>query len=338
MTEILINDIEPYDGYTAAGGETGYDYSFPIFDDDDLVVLEINTAGTVSTLVKGTDYTVSGVGGATGGSITFDTGVYPSGATAGYRYVLYRDLAVARGTDFLTGGDFKAVTMNRELDNIIMMIQQNERDIKRKVGLQLADAEDEINFEIETAANRADKLLIFGDDGNTIESVALTSIGLSDLDTLLAGLSDNDLLQYNSTSSVWENKTITAILSNAITTAMLQTDSVTTVKINSTVNVIGSIGGGTQDIDLNDGRTITATIDTATTTFTFSNFRSSGNADAFDLYITNGGSQTVNWPAAVVWEGGGAPSLTTSGVDHLVFTTTDGGTSVYGYVAGLDMS
>ena len=78
-------------------------------------------------------------------------------------------------------------------------------------------------------------------------------------------------------------------------------------------------------------------MDTSETTFTFSNPKTTGNADAFDIYLTNGGSQTVNWPASVDWAGGAAPTSTTSGVDHLVFTTVDGGTTWYGYVAGLDM-
>lgn len=106
--------------------------------------------------------------------------------------------------------------------------------------------------------------------------------------------------------------------------------------VSEPVNAIGSIGGGTQDIDLSLGRTVTGTVDTSTTTFTFSNPLS--GSDAFDLYLTNGGSQTVNWPASVLWVGGIAPTLTASGVDHLVFTTPDGGTTWYGYVAGLDMS
>lgn len=107
--------------------------------------------------------------------------------------------------------------------------------------------------------------------------------------------------------------------------------------VQSDVNTLGDTGGGAVEIDLDDGRTITATVSTAETTFTFINVLSTGNPDAFDLILTNGGSQTVNWPASVDWEGGTAPTLTTSGIDHLVFTTVDGGTPWYGYVAGLDM-
>ena len=103
------------------------------------------------------------------------------------------------------------------------------------------------------------------------------------------------------------------------------------------VNAIGSTGGGTQDIDLHLDNVVSATVDTSANTFTFSNPPASGKSGSFTLILTNGGSQTVNWPASVDWAGGTAPTLTTAGVDVLTFTTIDGGTTWYGFAAGLDM-
>ena len=104
------------------------------------------------------------------------------------------------------------------------------------------------------------------------------------------------------------------------------------------VNPIGATGGGTQDIDMTDGNVVTATVDTSANTFTFSNPPASGKCGSFTLILTNGGSQTVNWPGSVDWAGGSAPTLTTSGIDVLCFTTVDGGANWYGFPAGLDMS
>ena len=70
-----------------------------------------------------------------------------------------------------------------------------------------------------------------------------------------------------------------------------------------TVNVIGGTGGGTQDIDLTAGNVVTATVDTSANTFTFSNPSASGKSCSFTLILTNGGSQTVNWPGSVDWPG-----------------------------------
>jgi len=104
-----------------------------------------------------------------------------------------------------------------------------------------------------------------------------------------------------------------------------------------TVNAIGSTGGGTQDIDLESGNVVTATVDTSANTFTFSNPPATGKCGSFTLILTNGGSQTVNWPGAVDWAGGSAPTLTTAGIDVITFTTIDAGTIWYGFAAGLDM-
>ena len=103
------------------------------------------------------------------------------------------------------------------------------------------------------------------------------------------------------------------------------------------VNAIGGTGGGTQDIDLALGNVVTATVDTSANTFTFSNPPATGKCGSFTLILINGGSQTVNWPGAVDWAGGTAPTLTTAGKDILTFTTVDAGTTWYGFLAGADM-
>ena len=100
------------------------------------------------------------------------------------------------------------------------------------------------------------------------------------------------------------------------------------------VNAIGATGGGTQDIDLTLGNVVSATVDTSANTFTFSNPTATGKNCGFILYLTNGGSQTVNWPAAVDWPAATAPTLTEAGVDILVFNTTDAGTTWYGNLVG----
>lgn len=61
-------------------------------------------------------------------------------------------------------------------------------------------------------------------------------------------------------------------------------------------------------------------------TWTFTNVPAS-RAFIFALQLTNGGSGTQTWPAAVAWDGGTAPTLQTSGTDILVFTTADSGTT-----------
>ena len=103
-------------------------------------------------------------------------------------------------------------------------------------------------------------------------------------------------------------------------------------------NAIGGTGGSTQSIDLELGNSVSATVDTSANTFTFDNPTASDELCGFTLTLTNGGSQTVNWPASVDWAAATAPTLTAAGVDVLVFFTIDGGTIWNGFLAGADMS
>lgn len=77
---------------------------------------------------------------------------------------------------------------------------------------------------------------------------------------------------------------------------------------------------------------------TGTITLTFSNVPATGDFVFVTLEITNGGSQTINWPASVTWPGGSPPALTTAGVDAVTLYTRDGGTTWRAAVALLDLS
>lgn len=94
--------------------------------------------------------------------------------------------------------------------------------------------------------------------------------------------------------------------------------------------------GAAATLDLSVANFFSATQDEACT-FTFSNPPASGDFGGFILELTNGGAFSVTWPASVDWPGGTAPTLTAAGVDQLVFTTRDGGTTYFGFVAGLDI-
>jgi hypothetical protein len=94
--------------------------------------------------------------------------------------------------------------------------------------------------------------------------------------------------------------------------------------------------GATATIDMEVANFFSATLDQACT-FTFSNPPASGDFGTFVLELTNGGAFVITYPASVDFPGGVAPTLTAAGVDQLVFTTRDGGTTYFAFVAGLDI-
>jgi len=100
-------------------------------------------------------------------------------------------------------------------------------------------------------------------------------------------------------------------------------------------------------IDCEAGNVFSHTL-SENTTFTFSNPPASGTAYGFSLKIVQDASAsgyTVTWPSSVDWPSAdapaslGAPRLTStaSAVDQFVFYTHDGGTTWYGFTAGLNL-
>jgi hypothetical protein len=106
-----------------------------------------------------------------------------------------------------------------------------------------------------------------------------------------------------------------------------------------TGNAIGNTVAD-QPIDITDGNVITATLNVATTTFTFSNPSATGSGCSFTLILNQGsGSRAVTWPGEVKWASATAPTLSSgaSAVDIFAFITVDEGTTWFGFTAGLDM-
>jgi len=97
--------------------------------------------------------------------------------------------------------------------------------------------------------------------------------------------------------------------------------------------------GTAYTIDITAGNVFEITL-TGNCTFTFSNPSPSGSACTFTLVLKQGaGSNTVVWPAAVDWDRGLVPTISSaaSAVDIFTFLTTDVGTRWYGFVAGQSM-
>lgn len=156
----------------------------------------------------------------------------------------------------------------------------------------------------------------------------------------ITGLGDLALVDSITTSNVTNIGTIATQDSDSVTITGGTIAGISTLGANVTTlagNVDFDFNGtvaqnivavGASSIDCSTGNYFTKTI-SGTTTFTFDNVPVSRRY-GFILELTNGGSQTVNWPGAVTWPAATAPTLTASGVDLLIFITSDSGTTWYG--------
>ena len=124
---ITISDTEPRIQYTATGGQTSFTVPFAFFANADLQVFNGTSQLTFNASPSNaTQYSVTGAGVSSGGSITLGS----PGATVNDVITIVREVAIERTTDFPTSGAFQIDSLNTELDKIIAMAQQLERDLK----------------------------------------------------------------------------------------------------------------------------------------------------------------------------------------------------------------
>lgn len=160
--------------YTATSGLTVFPYTFKIFEDSDLVVIVKDHAGIEHTQALTTNYTVSGVGIDTGGTVTFVTApytTYGSGATV----VIQSAIPYTQRTDFLEGGRFSADTLESVLDKNTRLVQQVKTGLDRAVKIPVSSAADP---ELPDPALNAGRLLRFNLDGDGVDTVAVAAAGV----------------------------------------------------------------------------------------------------------------------------------------------------------------
>jgi len=164
-----VNDLSPRVQYIAAAAQTDFDYPFPIFEDDNLVVLIGNVSQTLTT-----DYTVSGEGNDAGGTLTF---LAPR--TAGEIVTIYRDIPIERITDFATNGPLSSATFNDELDRVTMLLQQLESRIGRSLRLPITGEATNTQTELSPIDNWLGKYIYIDSNGIPQPATVVASTTLS---------------------------------------------------------------------------------------------------------------------------------------------------------------
>jgi hypothetical protein len=112
--------------------------------------------------------------------------------------------------------------------------------------------------------------------------------------------------------------------SRQITGALLRTYALTEISGYTLARTSLANVSATTTLDLAVANFFSAEV-SGSTTWVFANPPVSTVAAGFIIELTNGGDYTNTWPSSVDWPGGTAPTLTTAGVDVLVFITDDGG-------------
>lgn len=116
---MTVSSTQSYVEYNADGVTTTFTIPFYFLLNSDISVMVADLSGSISELVNGNDFTVTGAGDSGGGSLTFGT-VTASGKTI----LIYRNPPVTQETKYYENGKFPAASHEAALDKLTMLIQE----------------------------------------------------------------------------------------------------------------------------------------------------------------------------------------------------------------------
>jgi len=181
MADYAISNV-PRRVVYAPSGVGPYAFTFEILTTSDIAVYKASTLLTLTT-----DYSVTINANGTG-SVTLVT----SAGTSNITIVGAKN--IQRTTDFTTGGDFFANTLNDELDAQTIFIQQVAETAERGLKAPVVDPTD-INMTLPSRTARASKYLAFDANGNPVageNAVEITTVaGVADDIAALGPISDD---------------------------------------------------------------------------------------------------------------------------------------------------
>ena len=204
----------------AASGTGPYAFTFEILANTDVAVYRDDTLLTLTT-----DYTVTINANGTG-SVTLTAS--PTGAT---QIAIVGNRTIQRTTDFVTGGDFFANTLNDELDQQTIFAQQNAEGLARAMQAPQTDPTS-INMTLPRASVRAGKYLAFDANGNPEPGPTSTAVddvaAIADEITAVAAI-DNQVV------------TVAGQSSSIATLAPISASITTVAGISSSVVAVGAL-------------------------------------------------------------------------------------------------
>jgi len=242
---IIISDTEPRVQYTATSGQVSFTVPFEFFANADLKVYNGTTLLTYAASPStASEYSVSGAGQTGGGSISLGG----SGATLNDVITIYRDLAIERSTDFPTSGAFQIDSLNTELDKIIAMCQQLERDLKFSPRAAATTAN---TFNITFPNLAANKVLSVNSAGNGLEFAQditdITTIaGIANDVTTVSGIAANVTTVAGAVSNI---NTVASNIPNINIVATNIADIITVANdLNEAVSEIETVAADLQEV------------------------------------------------------------------------------------------
>ena len=163
---MTISTTTVKNSYSGDGSTATFNYTFKVLADTDLTVIIRNNLGTETTKTLSTHYTITGVGDAAGGSITFTAGNIPSATET---VVLIRDTAQTQSIDYIANDPFPAETHEEGLDRSVILSQELQEEVDRSIKISRTNTMTSTEFTV-GPTERAGKFLSFDSNGELVVS------------------------------------------------------------------------------------------------------------------------------------------------------------------------
>lgn len=313
---------------------TVFTIPFLFYNQTDILVVKTAGGGGTSTLILNTDYTLSGTGVISGGTLTKTTAL-----ATGETMAIISSPPFTQTSHFVSNQTFPSAAVEQSLDKVVQLNQRLNDLLGR--SLRAPDSDSNVTgFTLPSATSRANTYLSFDSSGNPQTSVAITGATLSQtlIGTYLWPQTSAEVsasvtpINYAfpataSTASISRYSSLTAALSVAGSTnpftliidSAIAVSVTTTIPSNVTLQIIGA-----GSIAIASGQTLTingAAFSNKTSALTFPGagttvFGYAGNQLILGGLTIAGSAQTV--PIALTF----AASLTVNALLSNVFRVT----------------
>ena len=156
---MTVSTTTTTNSFSGNGSTVAFAYTFKIFAQGEIIVILRSATGTETVQTVSTHYSVSGVGSASGGTVTF-----VSAPASGVTVLLKRATALTQATDYVENDPFPAATHEDALDKLTHTSQELQEEVDRSIKLSRTNTMTSTEF-TDSAADRASKVLAFDSTG-----------------------------------------------------------------------------------------------------------------------------------------------------------------------------
>ena len=205
--------------YSGDGSVVAFTYAFKIADEDFIqVIVKTNATGAESVRAIGTgstNYAVTGVGEAAGGTITFVTA-----PTSAETVVLRRSTTQTQALDLIENDNLPANSLETAFDKNLSILQELQEQLDRSLKISRANTMTSTEFTV-SATDRASKILAFDSSGELSITQEIGTYQGTSATTTTAAFVIRDLVKGSTTAQL--NNIYICIQASPIGTALTNT-------------------------------------------------------------------------------------------------------------------